>query len=47
VKGTIHWVSASHSIGAEARLYDMLFTAPKPDEAEDWESVLNPSRSRS
>ncbi len=42
VKGTIHWVSASHSIGAEARLYDTLFTTPKPDEAEDWKSVLNP-----
>ena len=42
VKGTIHWVSASHSIGAEARLYDTLFTAPRPDEAEEWKSVLNP-----
>jgi glutaminyl-tRNA synthetase len=42
VKGTIHWVSASHSIGAEARLYDTLFTVPKPDEAENWKSVLNP-----
>ncbi|MBI4270606.1 MAG: glutamine--tRNA ligase/YqeY domain fusion protein [Candidatus Rokubacteria bacterium] len=42
VKGTIHWVSASHSIGAEAHLYDTLFTAPRPDEAEDWRSVLNP-----
>jgi len=43
VKGTIHWVSASHSLGAEVRLYDTLFTAPKPDEAEDFKSVLNPS----
>jgi len=42
VKGTIHWVSASHSIGAEARLYDTLFTAPRPDEAEDFKPVLNP-----
>ncbi len=42
VKGTIHWVSASHSIGAEARLYDTLFTTPKPDDAEDWKTVLNP-----
>ncbi len=42
VKGTIHWVSASHSLGAEVRLYDTLFTAPKPDEAEDFKSVLNP-----
>jgi glutaminyl-tRNA synthetase len=42
VKGTIHWVSASHSLGAEVRLYDTLFTAPKPDEAEDFTSLLNP-----
>ena len=42
VKGTIHWVSASHSLGAEVRLYDTLFTAPKPDEADEWKSVLNP-----
>ena len=27
VKGTIHWVSASHSIPAEVRLYDHLFSA--------------------
>ena len=43
VRGTIHWVSASHSIPAEVRLYDHLFSAPKPDEAEDWRAVLNPS----
>jgi glutaminyl-tRNA synthetase len=43
VRGTIHWVSASHSVPAEVRLYDHLFTVPKPDEAEDWTSVLNPS----
>lgn len=23
-------------------MYDTLFTAPKPDEAEDWKTVLNP-----
>src|SRR5207244_834512 len=43
VKGTIHWVSASHSIPAEVRLYDHLFAAPKPDDLEDWHTVLNPS----
>jgi glutaminyl-tRNA synthetase len=43
VRGTIHWVSASHSVPAEVRLYDQLFTVPKPDEAEDWTSVLNPN----
>src|SRR5438067_5897723 len=42
VKGTIHWVSASHSLHAEVRLYDTLFTVPKPDEAEDFTSLLNP-----
>jgi glutaminyl-tRNA synthetase len=43
VKGTIHWVSASHSIPAEVRLYDHLFSAPKPDDAEDWHAALNPT----
>jgi len=42
VKGTIHWVSASHSIPAEVRLYDHLFSVPKPDDADDWKTVLNP-----
>ncbi|PYN81154.1 MAG: glutamine--tRNA ligase [Candidatus Rokuibacteriota bacterium] len=42
VKGTIHWVSASHAVPAEVRLYDHLFTVPKPDDAEDWATVLNP-----
>ncbi len=42
VRGTIHWVSASHSVPAEVRLYDHLFSVPRPDEAEDWQSVLNP-----
>ncbi|PYN88523.1 MAG: glutamine--tRNA ligase [Candidatus Rokuibacteriota bacterium] len=43
VKGTIHWVSASHSIPAEVRLYDHLFVAPRPDEAEDWQTALSPN----
>jgi glutaminyl-tRNA synthetase len=42
VKGTIHWVSAAHALDAEVRLYDTLFTVPKPDEAEDFKDVLNP-----
>jgi len=42
VKGTIHWVSAAHSVPADVRLYDHLFSVPKPDEAEDPKSVLNP-----
>src|SRR3989475_891457 len=42
VKGTIHWVSASHSVPAEVRLYDHLFAVPKPEDADDWRRVLNP-----
>jgi len=43
VKGTIHWVSAQHAVDAEVQLYDTLFSTPKPDEAEDFKGVLNPS----
>ncbi|MBA3970520.1 MAG: glutamine--tRNA ligase/YqeY domain fusion protein, partial [Gemmatimonadetes bacterium] len=32
VKGTIHWVSAEHSLSCEVRLYDRLFAVPNPDE---------------
>ena len=35
VEGTIHWVSASHSLPAEVRLYDRLFSVPDPDDVED------------
>jgi glutaminyl-tRNA synthetase len=43
VKGTIHWVSASHSVDAEVRLYDRLFTVPEPDaEGGDFKKFLNP-----
>ena len=30
VKGTIHWVSATHAIDAEVRLYDRLFVSEDP-----------------
>ena len=30
VKGTLHWVSAEHSVPAEVRLYDRLFNVPIP-----------------
>ena len=43
VKGTIHLVSAAHALEAEVRLYDHLFSVPKPDEAEDWKAALNPN----
>ena len=45
VKGTIHWVSASHAVDAEVRLYDRLFTQEEPDaqkEGQDYRSLLNP-----
>ncbi len=45
VKGTIHWVSVSHSLNSEVRLYDHLFLKPNPDDVEegaDWKSNLNP-----
>ena len=30
VKATLHWVSATHAVKAEVRLYDHLFTRPDP-----------------
>ena len=42
VRGTIHWVSAPHALEVEVRLYDHLFTVERPDEMEDYRSVLNP-----
>ena len=38
VKGTIHWVSASHGIPAEVRLYDYLFI----EDEESGELIVNP-----
>jgi glutaminyl-tRNA synthetase len=35
VKGTIHWVSAAHALGAEVRLYDRLFAVENPAAAKD------------
>ena len=44
VKGTMHWVSAAHSIDAEVRLYDRLFKAENPlDEEGDFKSNINPN----
>jgi len=46
VKGTLHWISAPHSIEAEVRLYDHLFTKADPDdieEGEDLKANLNPN----
>ncbi len=41
VKSTIHWVSAKHSINAEIRLYDQLFTVERPDDGENIEEIIN------
>ena len=46
VKGTIHWVSASHALEAKVRLYDHLFTTEKPEEASDgadYRDSINPN----
>jgi glutaminyl-tRNA synthetase len=43
VKGAIHWVSAVHSIDAEVRLYDRLFTVPEPDADGDFKAFINPN----
>jgi glutaminyl-tRNA synthetase len=44
VKSTIHWVSASHAIPAEIRLYDRLFTVDDPvsQKGVDFKEFLNP-----
>ena len=45
VKGTIHWVAAEQSAEAEIRLYDRLFTSPRPSFGDDKQSFtesLNP-----
>jgi glutaminyl-tRNA synthetase len=43
VKATLHWVSAAHSVPAEVRLYEHLFSAEFPGSTEgvDWKSELN------
>ena len=45
VKGTIHWVSTSHALQAEVRLYDRLFTVENPMEEKDRDflELLNPN----
>jgi glutaminyl-tRNA synthetase len=45
VKSTLHWVSATHAIPAEVRLYDHLFTKEDPDDVEEGQDStanLNP-----
>ncbi|MFN7489264.1 MAG: glutamine--tRNA ligase/YqeY domain fusion protein [Chryseotalea sp.] len=43
VKGVIHWVSATHAVPVEVRLYDRLFKVENVAEAEgDFKDYLNP-----
>ncbi|MSU50277.1 MAG: glutamine--tRNA ligase [Opitutus sp.] len=42
VKGTIHWVSASHCLEAQVRLYDRLFTVAEPGATDDFKQHVNP-----
>ena len=44
VKSTIHWVSTSHAMPAEIRLYDRLFTVDDPvsQKGVDFKEFLNP-----
>lgn len=48
VKGTIHWLSTQHSIDAEVRLYDRLFSDEDPSsiEGKTLEELLNPNSLR-
>ena len=41
VKGTIHWVSASHAFEAQVRLYDRLFTVEDPNKEDDGKTYLD------
>ena len=45
VKGTTHWVSATHALDADVRLYDRLFLKQNPldmEQGEDFTDHLNP-----
>jgi glutaminyl-tRNA synthetase len=42
VKATMHWVSAEHSLPAEVRIYNPLFTNPDPSGGDGFEKDLNP-----
>ena len=43
VRGTIHWVSASHAIDASVKLYDRLFKSPNPESSDNFLDDLNDS----
>jgi glutaminyl-tRNA synthetase len=41
VKSTIHWVSASHAVPIEVRIYDYLFAVDRPMEVEPGKTFLD------
>jgi glutaminyl-tRNA synthetase len=46
VKGTLHWVSASHAVDAVVRLYDNLFMKENPGDdsgGPDFTAHINPA----
>lgn len=40
VKGTLHWVSATHAVDAEVRQYEQLFSKENPDDVAAGETFL-------
>jgi glutaminyl-tRNA synthetase len=47
VKGTLHWVSVTHAVTAEVRLYDRLFRVEDPSSEEgDFKDYINPDSLR-
>ena len=43
VKATLHWVSASHAVDTEVRVYDRLFTHEDPAGTENYLDHVNPA----
>lgn len=41
VRGTLHWVSASHAMDAEVRLYDRLFMEEDPEDVDEGDTFLD------
>jgi glutaminyl-tRNA synthetase len=41
VKSTIHWVSATHAVDAEVRIYENLFSKEDPSDVEEGQDVLD------
>ncbi len=41
VKSTIHWVSATHAVDAEVRIYETLFSSEDPNAADEGKDMLD------